>query len=125
GSLFFDLVLQEGLLSTPHQRLYFSDVNDFFVNGFQLADDIEQLPESRFKVSIGARLNYYLNDLFTLRTYYRYYFDDCGINSNTLNLELPIRITDKFTVYPIYRFYSQTRSEEHTSELQSRENIVC
>lgn len=111
GSIFFDLILQNGLLSTPHQRVYFDDINDFSVNGFQLADDVEQLPESRFKIPMGARLNYYLNDLFTLRTYYRYYFDDWGINSHTLNVELPIKIADKFTVYPIYRFYSQEAAD--------------
>ncbi|UOB16760.1 DUF3570 domain-containing protein [Abyssalbus ytuae] len=111
GSLFFDLVMQDGLLSTPHQRVYFADVNDFFVGDFQLGDDVEQLPDSRFKVPIGGRLNYYLNDIFTIRTYYRYYFDDWGINSHTANIEVPIKLGDKFTVYPMYRFYNQTAAD--------------
>ena len=111
GSLFFDLVMQDGLLSTPHQRVYFGDVNDFFIGNFQLADDVEQLPDSRFKVPIGGRLNYYLNEIFTLRTYYRYYFDDWGVNSHTASIEVPIKLGQKFTVYPMYRFYNQTAAD--------------
>lgn len=135
-SFFFDLVKQQGWLGNPMQRVYFSDVANYFIgNGnsisnytstsnadvFQLADDFERLPNSRFKIPIGIRLNYYLNETFTLRTYYRYYSDDWGINSNTANVELPIKISPKFTVYPSYRYYNQTKAnyfagfEEHLS----------
>ena len=75
-----DFVLQEGLLSTPFQRVYFGDVTDFFLEEFQLADDIERLPESRFKLPLGFRLNYYLNDFAIVRTYYRFYYDDWAYN---------------------------------------------
>jgi len=121
ASVFVDFVLQDGLLSTPHQRVYFQDQPDFFIDYFQLADDVERLPDSRFKVPIGTRINYFINERFTLRTYYRFYFDDWGVISNTINLELPFKITDKFTIYPIYRYYTQTAAdyfapyEMHTS----------
>nr|WP_091425574.1 DUF3570 domain-containing protein [Formosa sp. Hel1_31_208] len=108
GSLALDLVMQDGLLSTPFQRVYFSDIADSFIENFQLADDIERLPDSRFKVAIGGRLNYYINETFMLRTFYRYYFDDWGIKSHTASAELPIKVSDKFTLYPSYRFYNQT-----------------
>ena len=111
GSLAVDLVQQDGLLSTPFQRVYFSDVADSFIENFQLADDIERMPDTRFKVALGGRLNYYLNETFVLRSYYRYYFDDWGISSHTAGLEVPIKITDKFTVYPSYRYYSQTAAD--------------
>lgn len=111
GSLALDFVQQKGTLSTPFQRVYFSDVEDSFIDNFQLADDIEKLPDSRFKVALGGRLNWFLNQRFTLRTFYRYYFDDWGITSHTASLELPIKITDKFTIYPSYRFYNQTASD--------------
>ncbi|MDA3904811.1 MAG: DUF3570 domain-containing protein [Bacteroidales bacterium] len=111
GSLALDLVQQEGLLSTPFQRVYFSDVDDSFIENFHLADDIERLPDSRFKVAVGGRLNYYINETFVLRTYYRYYFDDWGISSHTASIELPIKISSKFTLYPSYRFYSQTAAD--------------
>ena len=111
GSLFMDLVSQKGLLSAPHQRVYFGDVNDFFIEDFQLADDVEQLPESRFKIPIGGRLNYYLNDRMVLRSYYRFYSDDWGLSSHTASIEVPIKLTDAFTVYPTYRYYTQTASD--------------
>lgn len=111
GSLSLDLVQQQGLLSTPFQRVYFSDLPDRFAENFQLADDIERLPDTRFKTAIGGRLNYFINEMFVLRTYYRYYFDDWGINSHTASVEVPIKISDKFTLYPSYRYYNQTAAD--------------
>jgi len=125
-SLFFDLVKQEGWLANPMQRVYFADVDNYYVGNannissytsssnrdvFQLADDIERLPNSRFKIPLGLRFNYYINETVSLRTYYRYYYDDWGINSHTANVEVPIKITSKFTLYPSYRFYNQTAAD--------------
>lgn len=111
GSLALDFVQQNGLLSTPFQRVYFGDVADSFIENFQLADAIERLPDSRFKVVAGGRLNWFLNETFNVRTFYRYYFDNWGINSHTASIEIPIKITDKFTLYPSYRFYNQTAAD--------------
>jgi hypothetical protein len=111
GSLAVDFVQQQGLLSTPFQRVYFSDIADSFIENFQLADDIERLPDSRFKVALGGRLNWFLNELITVRTFYRYYFDDWGINSHTASVEVPVKVTDRFTIYPSYRFYNQTAAD--------------
>ncbi len=111
ASIFMDLVRQNGLLSTPFQRVYFSDTNDFFIEDFQLADDVERLPDNRLKIPIGARLNYYLNDTFILRSYYRYYFDDWGISAHTASMEIPIKLGDSFVVYPSYRYYTQTSAD--------------
>lgn len=110
GFLSLDLVQQQGLLSTPFQRVYFADVADSFIENFQLADAVEQLPDSRFKIAFGGRLHWYLSDRFVLRTFYRYYSDNWGLNSHTANIELPIKLTDKFTVYPSFRYYQQTAS---------------
>lgn len=109
GSLALDLVLQSGQLSTPFQRVYFKDVADSFIENFHLADDIERMPSSRFKSALGGRLNYYLNEFITIRSFYRFYQDDWGIQSHTASVEVPIKIMlGKFTFYPSYRFYSQT-----------------
>lgn len=125
-SLFFDLVQQDGWLANPMQRVYFEDIDNFYIGNpasipnytsklnndvFQLADDIERLPKTRFKIPIGFRFNQYINEILTLRTYYRYYFDDWGINSHTAEVELPIKITQKFTLYPSYRYYNQTAAD--------------
>jgi hypothetical protein len=111
GSLALDFVQQQGLLSTPFQRVYFGDIDDSFIENFQLADAIEQLPDSRFKVAVGGRLHWYLDETVVVRTFYRYYFDDWGINSHTASIEVPLKITDKFTVYPSYRYYQQTAAD--------------
>jgi hypothetical protein len=125
-SLFFDVLKQEGLLSTPYHRMYFADKANYYIGKpeyipvyetpenvgvYHLADDIEQLPGTRFKVPVGLRLNYYINETFKLRTYYRYYSDDWGITAHTANVEVPIKLNDKFTVYPMYRYYIQTASK--------------
>lgn len=125
-SLFFDLVRQDGWLANPMQRVYFGDINNFYIGNassipnytsksnkdvFQLADDIERLPSLRFKIPIGLRFNYYLNEKLTARTYYRYYTDDWGIKSHTAEIELPVKISQKFTLYPSYRYYNQTAAD--------------
>jgi len=121
GSLAVDFVLQEGLLSTPFQRVYFSDIADSFIDNFQLADDIERVPNTRVKVAVGGRLYYYLNEAVVIRAHARYYQDDWEINSLTAGLEMPVKISSKFTLYPSYRFYNQTAAvffapyEEHLS----------
>lgn len=111
GALSLDLVQQEGLLSTPFQRVYFADVADSFVANFQLADAVEQLPYTRFKIALGGRLNWFINERFVLRSFYRYYGDSWGITSHTANFELPIKLSDKFTVYPSYRYYQQSAAD--------------
>jgi hypothetical protein len=125
-SLFFDLVQQKGWLANPMQRVYFGDVDNFYIGNpssipnyatpknkdvFQLADDIERLPNSRFKIPVGMRLNYYLSEMFALRTYYRYYTDNWGVKSHTAEVEIPIKISTKFTLYPSYRYYNQTEAD--------------
>jgi hypothetical protein len=125
-SLFFDIVQQQGWLANPTQRVYFADRPDYFIGTassipnytsptnldvFMLADDFERLPDSRFKTPVGARLHYYLNEILTLRLYYRYYFDNWGIDAHTLNAEMPVKISQKFTLYPSYRFYNQTAAD--------------
>ena len=110
ASFALDVVQQDGLLSTPFQRVYFTDVANSYIDNFQLADDIERLPDKRFKIAMGGRFHYYINEYLVLRTYYRYYFDDWGIKSHTANIELPIKI-GSFTFYPSYRYYDQTAAD--------------
>ncbi len=107
-ALLMDIVSQSGLLSTPYQRVYFKDVADSYIENFQLADAIEQMPSNRLKIAVGGRLNYFINEKLTLRTFYRYYGDDWGIKSNTASIEIAFKLNDYFTFYPSYRYYDQT-----------------
>ncbi|MFT6808921.1 MAG: hypothetical protein ACJA01_002152 [Saprospiraceae bacterium] len=101
----------KGLLSTPFHRVYFQE---------QDQAKVEQLPESRMKIPIGVRANAHLTDWLISRMYYRYYWDDWGVKSHTVSVELPIKINRFISVYPSYRYHTQTASEhfraykEHT-----------
>jgi len=129
-SVFLDVLQQNGWLANPTQRIYFQDRANYYVGNagenntnitnyasqsntelFQLADDIERLPNTRFKIPLGMRFNYYINEIVSLRTYYRYYFDDWGVNSHTASIEVPVKVSKHFTLYPSYRYYTQTAAD--------------
>jgi len=129
-SIFLDVVRQEGLLSTPYHRIYFSDRDKFYIgnqdtifdpsqayddasntDSFMLADDIERLPDNRLKLPIGMRLHYYINEFLSIRNYYRFYWDDWGVMAHTYSVELPIKLGKGFTAYPTYRFYKQNEAD--------------
>jgi hypothetical protein len=93
-----DLVTQSGYLGLPFHRVYFNTGKD----------TIEKLPSSRFKLPVGFRLNYFLDDNIILRAYYRYYFDNWGMRSNTASIEIPYKVTPFFSISPFYRYYDQT-----------------
>jgi len=90
--------VQQGLLSTPFHRIYFRDGSE----------TVERLPGQRIKLPIGLRVHYFLGDRFILRSFYRYYLDDRGMQAHTVNLETPVKLTSFFSVSPFYRFSHQT-----------------
>lgn len=125
-SLFFDVLQQQGQLSSPYHRMYFADKDNFYVGdpqfipnyqsetnkgAYQLADAIEKLPDTRFKLPFGLRYNYYLNETVSFRTYYRFYTDNWDVQSHTASIEIPFKISSKFTLFPMYRYYTQTKSK--------------
>ncbi len=93
-----DVVQQQGYLSLPFHRVYFKDATVHQ----------ENLPNSRLKIPLGFRANYFLGDKFIIKTYYRFYTDNWGLNSHTADIELPVKITPFLSVSPFYRFYNQT-----------------
>jgi hypothetical protein len=101
GSVELDMVYQSGYLGLPFHRVFFNTGKD----------TIENLPSQRFKLPVGFRLNYFLGDNIILRTYYRFYVDSWGVFSNTINLEVPVKITPFFSISPFYRFYMQTAAK--------------
>ncbi|WP_201981478.1 DUF3570 domain-containing protein [Hymenobacter rubidus] len=113
-----ELVSQNGLLSTPFHRVYFKDntavnlepttIGGDFSTRFPTAARIENLPRARFKYPVSLRLNYYASDLIQVRGFYRFYNDNFGITAHTLELELPVKVTQFFAVYPFYRYHTQT-----------------
>lgn len=135
-SIFSDIVYQSGWLANPMQRVYFADIANFYIGStssipfytedrnrdvFQLADDIERLPKERLKIPIGVRLNQYINENIVFRSFYRYYYDNWGIQAHTFDGELAIKIGQNLTFYPNFRYYAQNEAdyfapfEEHLS----------
>lgn len=96
-----DLVQQTGYLSLPFHRVYF---NDGSVHQ-------ENLPDSRLKLPLGFRANYFLGDRFIIRTYYRFYTDNWGVNSHTADIEVPIKVNPFFSISPFYRYYTQSAAK--------------
>lgn len=93
-----DLVSQTGYLSLPFHRVYFADGSVHQ----------ENLPSSRLKLPLAFRASYFLGDKIILRAYYRYYTDDWGLKSNTINFETPVKLSPFVSVTPFYRYYQQT-----------------
>lgn len=96
-----DLVQQNGYLSLPFHRVYFKD------NSVHQ----ENLPNSRLKIPLGFRANYFVGDMFIIKTYYRFYTDNWGLTSHTADIEVPIKITPFFSLSPFYRYYTQTAAK--------------
>jgi len=82
----------------PFHRVYFTD------NTVKS----ETLPNTRFKLPVGIRANYFLGNNIVLRSFYRYYHDDWGLTAHTAELETVFKITPFFSVSPFYRYYTQT-----------------
>ncbi len=96
-----DYIAQNGFLSLPFYRVYFTDGSVHQ----------EKLPDTRTKIPIAARANYFAGDKVIFRTYYRYYQDDWGIHSNTAELETSIKLNSFLSVTPFYRYYKQTAAD--------------
>ncbi len=96
-----DVVAQNGYLSLPFHRVYFTDGSVHQ----------ENLPSTRLKIPLGLRANYFLGDRIILRGYYRFYTDDWGLTANTASLETSVKITPSFSISPFYRFYQQTATK--------------
>lgn len=95
--LLADLAYQQGQLATLYHRTYFADGTH----------KVENLPDTRMKLPIGMRLNYFLGDRFIFRSLYRYYKDDWGLSAHTFEIETPIKLSPFFSLSPFYRHYSQ------------------
>ena len=91
------LTYQAGLLSTPFHRVYFIDDTE----------RVENLPDSRWKIPIGAQLNSFLGPRWVLRANYRFYWDDFGITAHTFGLEAPVKVSRAIALTPFVRLYHQ------------------
>ena len=94
-----DVIYQTGYLGLPFHRVFFKNSN---------STHVENLPDTRMKIPLGFRANYFLGDKFIIRTYYRYYHDDWGLSAHTINIETPYKITPFFSITPFFRYNTQS-----------------
>lgn len=109
GSLELFYSMQEGVLSTPyHEVILVPDA--LYPDGKHVA---ERLPDSRDRKAVGLMLNHAFTDRIVQRVGYRYYEDDWGITSHTIDLETHFRlpVDREMWLYPILRFHTQTGAD--------------
>lgn len=94
-----EMVVQHGLLSTPFHRAY--------VQGQNLPK-VERFPGLRWKLPFSLRLHYFGGDRWVLRSFYRFYMDNFQLFAHTASLEVSWKMSPFFSVYPFYRFHTQT-----------------
>jgi len=119
ASVSIEPVVQRGLLSTPFQRVYFFDSDPTLGTPGTLGTALaEVLPRQRVKYPASLRLTYYATDLVQVRAFYRFYNDNFGIRAHTVELEAPVKVTGFFTLYPFYRYHTQTAAYYFAPYLQ-------
>ncbi|MGK2856014.1 MAG: DUF3570 domain-containing protein [Thermoanaerobaculia bacterium] len=110
GGLELFLSQQEGVLSTPYHEVILLSDSPLYPDGRHVA---ERLPDSRDRKALGLRLNHAFTDTLIQRAAYRYYEDDWGISSHTIDLETHFRLPTEreMWVYPILRYHTQTGAD--------------
>lgn len=98
ASLILDAAYQNGFLSTPFHRVYLNDGS--------LVKEV--LPDTRYKLPIGLRMNWMITDKIVSRNFYRFFKDSWGMKSHTIQTELPIRFSSALVVGPYARYYKQS-----------------
>jgi hypothetical protein len=93
-----DLIYQKGYLGLPFHRVYFADGSVHQ----------ENLPDTRMKIPLGFRANYFMGDKIIIRTFYRYYHDDWRLNAHTFNIEVPYKVTPFLSISPFFRYSNQS-----------------
>ncbi len=105
-----DYVKQNGILFTPFHRVYFND-------GVSQEDQeiktvkAEYLPNDRYKMPVGLRLNWFMTDFLVSRFYYRYYYDNFDVKGNTFDVNLAFKAGNSFVFTPFFRYYNQTAAK--------------
>ena len=102
ASFSLGIIHQFGLLNTPYHRVYFEGED---------LPRVERLPDNRFRFPTSVRLHYFLGDRIIFRSFYRFYWDTFGIAAHTVNLEIPVKITNFIAIQPFYRIHLQTGSK--------------
>jgi hypothetical protein len=109
GSIELFYSAAKGWLSMPYHEVILEPSLPFYPDGKRVA---ERLPDSRDRHAVGVRVNHAFRDGVVQRAAYRWYDDDWGVSSHTIELETHFRVraAREMWVYPIVRFHEQNGS---------------
>lgn len=71
----------------------------------------ETVPDARTRQALVARVRRALGSIASLGLVYRYYFDDWGIQSQTISPDVALLIGDHGTLSFSYRYYTQSQAD--------------
>ncbi|MDH5426131.1 MAG: DUF3570 domain-containing protein [Gammaproteobacteria bacterium] len=111
GQLNFSSGFSDGYLTDPYKlisRTQLVDPADPSLGVDEINTYYEKRPSSRQRSSVYTSMAHTTRHDNVLHLSYRYYWDDWGIDSNTLDFRLKLRYDDGFFVEPHVRIYNQT-----------------
>ena len=102
----YSLGISSGYLTDPYKII--SMING--TTGETVDYRTELRPDSRLRQSIYWKAVYHLNE-DVIHFSYRYFWDDWGIRSNTVDLHYHFVLGDDFYVEPQFRYYTQSAAD--------------
>src|SRR5690554_3262160 len=118
--------LNEQLISFPHEKIYVQTDKSTYISGERIWSRIHLLDAASGHPAFLSRYIYL--ELFTpfeeLVKRVKIRPDSLGVYSGYIDLEEDLAEGD-YTLRAYTRYARNRRSEEHTSELQSRPHLVC
>jgi hypothetical protein len=103
--------IERGYLTEPYKVVSVVDAT-----GLPVSEMTEKRPDERNRSDVLANSVYHLTR-DVLYTSYRYYWDDWGIRSHTVDLRYRRELPDDRYIQPHVRFYTQTPARFFTNEL--------
>ncbi len=104
-------------LSYSQHRGYLSDpYKNVFIKKQGIQADIR--PESRYQWAFQVGYKQYINEHVALNLAYRYYQDSWDIQSHTLTLSAPLKLSSHWVLRPSLRYYSQNEASFYKSYFQ-------
>jgi len=114
AQLSYELTDVEGYQSNPYHIIP--------ING---TDHFERHPDSRRRNALSARLKQALSFSTTLGADYRFYSDDWGVRSNTVNVELFRYLMSKdLLLRARYRYYTQSAADFYEPRYDTLESFI-
>ena len=102
----YTISTKEGYMTDPYKLISRTDAN-----GVELKRYYESRPENRLQQTLYSALVHQLKNRDTLHLSYRFFIDDWGITSHTIDYRHRIKFTKNRYLEPHFRLYNQTAAD--------------